>query len=460
MRSTIATTITLIATIIVGPGFAVASNESGAYPTLLVDGAAETAGGDPFEHGPDLADIQYSIYEPRDQLEDLEEDYGKLTRDDILRPRWNDRFEFRSYDGDFRLIVGARVENDYAWYDPDEAIDAAFGPIDDANEFRRARLVAAANLYENIQFFSQYDFTGSNVSFASVFIGFRDVPYVHNVRVGQFEEPLGLERVTSHRFLTFMERALTNAITPVRSVGVMLHDEVLDRRGTWWIGIFRESNSRGETIGVGGNAVTSRFTLLPIYSDEGRRLVHLGVSYSYRTFLDDEVNFRNRPESNLSPRFVETGDFLADSTNLLATELATVWGPLSLQGEYIHNFTNAQSGEELEFSAFYLYLSWIMTGEHRTYSRSKAAFRRVFPYNNFAWKNGCFTGLGAWELAGRVSGVDLDDGSITGGRELNGTLGVNWYMNPNTRMMFNFIFADREDIGDTRIFQTRLQLDF
>ena len=408
----------------------------------------------------EFCDFGRAIDDLQEQITELEESYDRLTRDNVLRPRWKERFEFKSHDGDFRLVFGARVENDYAAFDIDDALQAQFGPIDGGSEFRRARLVAAAKLYDNFNFFSQYDFSTGRVRFASVFLGISNLPYFHNIRIGQFEEPLGLERLTSHRFITFMERGLTNAITPVRSTGLMFHDSYCNSMGTWWIGYFRESNSVGFTQGDGGDALTTRLTRLLVYRDEGRKLLHLGGAYSFRRPLEGEIRFRNRPESNLSERFVDTGEFEAEYIHLFATELAAVMGPWSIQGEYIFNNTEAASGESLNFSAFYFYMSWFLTGENRTYSRTGATFRRVRPHRNFNWSDCCFRGWGAWELAGRISHVDLNSDSIQGGRETNGTVGVNWYWNPNMRTMFNYVLADRHGIGEANIFQMRMQIDF
>ena len=149
--------------------------------------------------------------------ETLRETVESLTEDDVLTPRWDERFEFESGERDFRLVVGARVDMDFGLFDLDDDLESAFGPIENGTEFRRARLVSAAKLFDNTSYFGQYDFSTGRVRFASVYVAFSDVPWLHNVRIGQFEEPLGLERLTSHRFTTFMERALTNAITPVRS---------------------------------------------------------------------------------------------------------------------------------------------------------------------------------------------------------------------------------------------------
>ena len=72
-------------------------------------------------------------------------------------------------------------------------------------------------------------------------------------------------------------------------------------------------------------------------------------------------------------------------------------------------------------------------------------------------------------MALRYSYIDLNDEDIQGGEEKNWTAGLNWYLNPNVRFMFNYIYANVKNSnagarflreGDTNIFAMRFQLTF
>ncbi|MDZ7831970.1 MAG: porin [Desulfobacterales bacterium] len=69
-------------------------------------------------------------------------------------------------------------------------------------------------------------------------------------------------------------------------------------------------------------------------------------------------------------------------------------------------------------------------------------------------------GWGAWETALRYSTLDFADKDVDAGNLNNYTLGLNGYLYPNLRIMLNYIYADLESAGVTRIFQTRFQIDF
>jgi phosphate-selective porin OprO/OprP len=84
-------------------------------------------------------------------------------------------------------------------------------------------------------------------------------------------------------------------------------------------------------------------------------------------------------------------------------------------------------------------------------------FGRVIPKNPFRpfarqW--------GAFQVAARVSMLDLDDADIRGGQELNFTLGLNWYLLSNLRLSTNYVHGRVFGQGDVDILQARLQVDF
>jgi phosphate-selective porin OprO/OprP len=310
------------------------------------------------------------------------------------------------------------------------------------------------SVYKNMEYKLQADFADGGADLKDVYLGLTDLS-IGKLRIGHFKEPFSLDELTSAKYITFLERGLPNAFAPSRNSGFMLHDTALGNRATWAVGLFRDTDDTGMDIDDGGYNVTGRITGLPWYEDDGASLLHLGAAYSYRN-PDDSLRYRSRPETHLTDRFVDTLTFTSDQVDLLGLEAAWVEGPLSLQGEYVMASADLMGGSDPDFSGYYGQVSYFLTGEHRKYKASSAAFDRVKPRKNFAQGGGC----GAWELKARYSHIDLDSKTITGGELDDIAAGVNWYLNPNVRVMWDYIHADADDRGEADIVMMRCQVDF
>ena len=64
------------------------------------------------------------------------------------------------------------------------------------------------------------------------------------------------------------------------------------------------------------------------------------------------------------------------------------------------------------------------------------------------------------EVALRYSSLDLSEGILTGGEQSSITAALNWYPNPVTRLMVNYVLADVKDVGDVSAVVVRSQIDF
>lgn len=407
------------------------------------------------------------------KVADVEKKVGKKN---FLAPYWKSGLRLDSADGKFKLKIGGRVQNDWTIYGTDEELRREFDRIGDGTEFRRARLFMEGSVYGNIKYKFQYDFASSD-PFKDAYIQVKKLPMVGNFTIGHFKEPFSLEELTSSKYITFMERSLPNAFSQGRNLGVRFNRSFMYKRATAAFGFFRDGNPADAPFGPDGiyNA-TTRFTFLPWYQEKGRQLLHAGFSYSHAfhnlTREDGEVvksdRFRQRPEAHLGPRLVETPKFAAEEIDYINPEVALVYGPASLQFEWMSALVNRESGDDLHYNGFYGFASYFLTGEHRPYKTSSGAFDRVKPKNDFDGKGG----WGALEFAARYSVIDLNDGDVNGGEMQNVTVGFNWYLNSNVRLMFNYVRAmlDEDDCyykgsmgshcGDADIIQGRFQVDF
>ena len=360
--------------------------------------------------------------------------------------RWSDGFALQRGDGAFRLSFGGRLWLDGAVIEETPGLERdleALGGAGEGNgvEVRRARIHFDGTAYERLFFRSQLDFAGGTPAFRDVFVGLRDLGPVGSVRVGQFKEPFFLDEQNNDDFIAFMERPTTNVFYPDRNVGVMATNTLAERRVLWQLAAFRDTDDFGAAFSSFGGTdwdVTARVTGLPLWEDQGRRLVHLGAAYLHR-FRGSAERYAQRPEEHLADRFVDTGPFDATDANVFDAELAWVEGPFSLQGEYTHSLVEGRAGQpDLSFWGAYAQASWFPTGEQRVYDPATGAFGRVRPRASFDPSRG---GWGAFELVARTSYLDLSDDGVSGGELLDLGAGVNWYPYPNARLMLGYVHA-------------------
>jgi phosphate-selective porin OprO/OprP len=107
---------------------------------------------------------------------------------------------------------------------------------------------------------------------------------------------------------------------------------------------------------------------------------------------------------------------------------------------------------------------YFLTGAHQPYNRKTATIDRVIPNRNFnVW--GDSYGWGAWQAGIRYAYLDLQNKGVNGATLHDIVLGLNWFLNPNMKVQWNFAVDHREPTPDgssgwTYIFGTRVALDF
>ncbi len=401
----------------------------------------------------------------------LAEQAKGLPSDETMRVYWKDGLRFETADKRYKFRLGGRMHYDIGFFDPDtdtkNAVETTVGTtktrIEDGSEFRRARIEMSGEVGDRVDWAASYDFANSTTNFRNLYAGVKDLCF-GNLRAGQFKEPYGLEQITSSNHLTFMERSLMNAFVPAYNAGLMAFDAVASERITWAVGAFRTGTDNGEVSkGDGEWATTARLTGLPYFDEDGSDYVHLGVGVSRRSPTDDTITFSTKPEANLAPSYLSIA-VPAETYDLIGAEAAWVEGSFLLQGEYTLASVDAPSGvtNDPDFSGYYVQASWILTGENRPYRKANGCFDAIKPEENAFGKD---HGRGAWEVAARYSSIDLTDDGLDEGTLTDITFGVNWYLNPNTRVMANYILADLEPTapapeGDTDILELRVQFNF
>ncbi len=368
------------------------------------------------------------------------------------------------------IRLGGRIMHDLALHDEDK------NPLGNGTTLRRARLEVDGSLQKDWYFSFSTEITGDDNDTHDVIL--RDALIRYNgfqsfkITTGQYKLPFGFEQQISTKHTTFMERGLINVFAPGRLIG--LAAKTVGKTWTGAVGTAGQPvDSDVPDEGDEGWGLITRWTFAPFYSET--QALHLGVAALHRHTNDKGVvRFSTRPESYVTDvKYLDTGPINnVENFNRYGFEAATVFGPFSLQGEYMlldfdREDQSPGDSPDIKIGGWYVYASWFITGESRPYNQKAGNFGGIKPKRK----------SGAWEVAVRYSTLDLNDGDITGGEEKNITVGINWYINPQVRLMANYVIVDNDEFAnanglvhangtvvkgddDPRIFQTRVQLEF
>jgi phosphate-selective porin OprO/OprP len=403
-----------------------------------------------------------------------------------LEPTSNDGIlVFESEDGMFKWWVDSRVYLDASFYMDDEADSAHLGS---GVQIRRARMAWKAILWNDWYAEVDVDFAEEATALKDAYVRYDNLfDRQGYVRVGNFRTPFGLEENTSSRYLLFMERSEgTDPFVPGRRIGCEV---------AYWNDMFRlaggvfgpdvedfETNT-DEQLEDGYEDMNwnfvGRVSAAPIMYDH--TVLHLGGAYAMMkpTFTNEDdigtVRFRARNETHVSNfKFVSTGKMKdAKSYTLFGGELAFVMDRLMVQGEYMGATVDLECDDaksrddscDPSFSGMYGFASYFLTDDTHPYDHTSGEFTQVKPTGD----------MGAVELAARYSKLNLtdEDADILGGESTALTFGINWYPNPNIKVMADYVIVDNdenangdgdfnfgEDGLDYGIFQMRVQAAF
>ena len=321
------------------------------------------------------------------------------------------------------LDWGGRIQADTTAFDND-----AFS-YGNGTELRRARLYVRGNLSDDWDYRLQYDFASDDPELKDGYVRYNGFENTR-ITLGNFKQFSSLEELTSSNNITFTERALLNSLVTSRRLGVGI------QRWNERYSVAVSTYTHEAKNLVRGSGVASRFVYRPEL--EGK-LFHLGVNVAREEDDDDVVRIGSRPESHQDDHRIVNTDKIpgVDNYNKLGFETAFVNGRFSGQAEYVKQNLERDAGSDLDFEGYYAYVSYFLTNDSRPYSNTNAAFSTVSPSSS----------SGAWEVAARVSHLDLNSIDIMGGAVDTIAFGINYYMTRNLRFAANYVMADSDDVA-------------
>jgi phosphate-selective porin OprO/OprP len=396
----------------------------------------------------------------------------KLKKQKVLAG-WKDGFYLESPNGDFRLKVRGYLQADSRWF-ATEGGDTGT----DSFYLRRARPILEGTVFKYFDFRLMPDFGLGTTTIQDAYVEARYFPLAR-LRAGKFKEPVSLERLQSATDLVFIERSLANNLAPNRDVGLQLAGDFFDGALSYQAGAFNGVVDGGSSDGdiTSDKDLAARLFAEPFKQLGQPAIEKLGVglagSWGERDDPLTGVNYRTsgrasffqynlsglRPKSTLLGK----GDALR-----YAPQGYWYWGPFGLMGEYIASSQDVegevpykkQKGKkalpgriytsDVENTGWFVQASYVLTGEQNGY-------KGITPINPFDPRLGRW---GAFEIAFRASGLDVDDDVFSPLRIADPTKsasdamayagGVNWWLNRNVKIQLNYertSFPEKIDFG-------------
>lgn len=374
-------------------------------------------------------------------------------------------FSFGSADTNFTLKIRGVVQLDSRTFFHDNPLLQG----NDGFVLRRARPIIEGTVYRDFNYQFIPDFGGSSVQIFDANLGYRISPEFQ-LKAGKFKGPVGLEQLQADSTLAFNERSLATDLVPTRNVGVQLGGEVVDGTISYAGGIFngagdsRNPNTSdfGDNKEYAGRLFIKPFKQLHLQALEG---FGFGLGGSYSQVRSNVLGLPNTTGGTLPGYTTDgqqqffaynpvAGTVVADGTHWrLAPQATYLAGPFGILGEYtvshqgvLNNATLRRA--QLEHTAWQASAQWVLTGE-------AASFTGVNPTRPFDLHSGQW---GAWQLVGRFGQLTLDDATFPnfsnpGNSARSATawsVGVNWWLNKNVRLLTSFSHTTFEGGGTFR----------
>jgi phosphate-selective porin OprO/OprP len=348
--------------------------------------------------------------------------------------------------------------------------------LNSGTNFRRARIGIDGKLFGDFDYNILFEYGGAGGEDAAhiqelwlQYTGLKPFKF----KVGAFPPSIGLEDQGSTNGALFLERPAIADIARSVAGGDYREAVQLSASGPHWLisgalttRVVGTINSTGSSTAqsfdqaFGGIA---RVVFLPIVGDD--YMVHVGAHGS-RVF---QVSDNGGPDTPLATRYpfqlreraelrvegtrlVDTGAINAKHVTTVGAEFAVQKQQFLIQAEYEHIGLQREASllANPRFSGWYVEGGWVLTGERRKYNTGNFAFDAPTIDHPLDFANGTF---GAVELAMRYSVLNLNYNqgrpgaapladSVRGGEQKIYGAGINWYVNPAIRFMFDFQHVD------------------
>ncbi len=375
-------------------------------------------------------------------------------------------FVLQSDDGQYSIGFTGVVQFDSGTYLGFHPGSKVVGPqeLSDGINARRARLGVSGTAAGGWSYAFVYDGGNSQDTTAKgietaqiVYGGIKGVA----LEVGYSNTFFTLDQSTSSNDTLFLERASPSNIATNFNAGDARSNAGVRFFGDrYWIGGYLTGPASGDSHTTTGERFgafeRAAFQVLKgkdyslhlgVGVDQLLRAPNAGNGTANTLSLSDQPELRIDPTTFLNTGTLGTVKNPVTGGSVIDVETAATWKGFIWQGEYYHYDVDRQGLRANTFDGYYGQVAYTLTGETHRYNPQAASYFRIFPNHPFSWRDGQW---GAWEVAGRVSYVDLNSAfvsgqslasqpdAVDGGKQRGYTLGLNWYPNDVIRLELDY----------------------
>lgn len=325
-------------------------------------------------------------------------------------------------EGVLELNLGGRIHIDAATYDDPATGRTGLSDVD----FRRARLEVSAKIGDIVRFSASREFAGGSKGWRNLWASVEPVKNIE-IKGGNFIVPFSMEDMQSSNTTPFVERSLASGLTPGYGLG-----GAVSANGKNWsasFGYFTDplANENGRSI-ERGDGFAGRASLAP-FNSRGK-LLHFALGAEKRDFSALETaRFSGDSGSALAPTLLSSGTLgNVDKLSVYNAEVGGTLGSVQILGISTWAKVDRNTLADASFSGQTIQASWLITGGRYRYTEKGG----VIGGPDFGRRNS------AIEVAARYSRLDLDNGTVRRGEGRAMTLGANWYLSQNYRIMAGY----------------------
>lgn len=400
----------------------------------------------------------------------------------------NHRFQMSSADGTWTIAPTGRVHFDFGGFLSQKS-ELTTGPASPAGRLtagvnaRRARLGVTGKAMGDFTYAFILDAGGgggdTTAAINEARIGYTGIKNTV-IEMGYGSQYFTMEESTSSNDIMFLERSTPTTVAsgvnsgdPRAAVGFRTWES------NWWFGAYLTGGTPNSAHALTnrGFGAYERASYQIVQSD--LRSLHVGVGAA-QVFKAPNggagtpatFTFSDRPENRIDgTALISTGALGTAASpvtgvQIYSAEIAGTYENFFAQGEYFHYNVDRRGKTAAEFDGAYLQASYTIGGR-RSYNAASGTYGGVNPVTPFSPLKG---GMGAFEIAARVSYINLTDqyasgrtaafqpNAVNGGQQTNYTVGLNWFWNSNMLWKLNYIHGNIDKTNNVTtggVFPTR-----